>query len=439
MIKLRKDIQVLMNLERNKKILSLFDYYKTSSWVLVKDVITNKITEEEVNNRLSRKELFSKEIVFLIYYSLVNYIKNIYDRRPRSLFIGAGSGIFLYGEKTLDSYFPYKREDKEDVIYFLSADYPKRLYKNIKYIKTNNIVIHSFLFSPIRVLLTKVISFIKASNKFKFQIIVDFLKKNNIHVAKLTIFNAHMKFIAGNILYSVVLKPLRINKLYVVSSYSNSDIISVCKKKGIEIIEMQHGIVGEMHRGYNYKTKDVKLPTPNKIYVYNSFWEEELVKAGFYTKENIEVYGRLKYELLEVKDKKKIKSNFLVFTGQNSYIEEIIEFLKKSNKLLCDSKIILYYLPHPNEKGLNAIIESLKEYKGVKVIKNKKYTTEEYINKSLAHISLFSSCHFDALHYKGQTFVPNIIKNNLINYYIIKYSDKFIKINSIKEILDKIK
>jgi len=436
-----KDIVILAKIEKNFDVVSLFKYKDFSSWVAVKDALSTNLRKDGNPPEMvfPKKDLFSKEAFYLIFISTVNYVKNVLNRKPRSLFIGAGSGLFENEKQVLDSYFPYKEESTNDVIYFLNADYSKRLFKYKKHICKHNITIFSFIFSPLTFFLARIIFFFQKKKNISFDNIIQFLKREGFNIKIETLIWAHIKYISGYLLYFIVLRPLKINKVYVVSSYSNSDIIAVCKKRGIEIIEMQHGVVGETHRGYNYKLKDKRLPTPDMIYVYNSFWTKELLDAGFYSEKQIKEYGRLKYKLLEEQNFE-IEEKYIVFTGQNLHNDEIKEFLKTSNQLLIDNSIRMFYIPHPNEsqKAIDALQTYFAHCNSVVIIKEKKFSTEKYILDSIAHISLFSSCHFDAIHFKGITYIADIIDNNPMEYYVQEMDSRFIKINTITEIFKNI-
>ncbi len=435
-----KDIVLLRKTEQEvTHLCDIFGFKDTSSWVTVKSEITNIITHfnDNTQKNVAKNQLY--KFIYLSILSLGNYLKTVFDRKNKTLFVGAGSGLFTDQGKVLDSYFPYKEEKIENVLYWLSADIPNKLYAYKEYLKDNNIVIYSFIFSPFKILLLKLLFIFRKKKARNFQKISNFLDKHNVN--NYTLLKSHLKFVSGYLLYSVVLKLLKVNKLYVVSAYSNSDIVAVAKKRGIPVIEMQHGIIGVLHRGYNYALKDNKLPTPDMVYVYNEYWEEELLKAGFYTKDEIKVYGRLKYELLDSNATLESKSKFIVFTGQNCYLDKIVEFFKQSHQILLENDIKLYYLPHPNEikSDLDETEKSLENYKNIKIIKEREFTTENYIYHCVAHISLYSSCHFDAIHYKGLTFILDVMEDNIMDYYTESNPNKFIKIRKIEELLKVLK
>ncbi len=395
----------------------------SSSWIDVKNFLYSKSLDGIVATSVDNQKAFLNSIgMKLVFNSIISYFKNIFSKKD-TLFVGAGSGLMEFEGKTVDEYLP-KEIDLKRLVYWVSADYPQRLWRHIEYIKQNNIVIFSFLLAPFKVIFTKIFKYFST-----FDLALDGL---GFEVSKKELQYIHTKFIVSYYLYKIFLFPFSFKKAYIVSAYSNSPLIAVLKEKGVKIIEIQHGIIGPMHRGYNYAKKDSLLPTPDTVYVYNKFWKDELIEAGYYLPEQIEVKGRLKYELIK-KDIVLEDGRFIVFTGQGGFYNEINRLLKDATKVLKQKNIKLLYLPHPNESKEQ--LSQLHKSDVVEILSQKRYITEQYIYNALAHISVYSSCHFDAIHYKNKTFVFDIMKENPMHYYTKHYLDKFIAIKDIDEVL----
>jgi len=411
-------------------IIDILKYQKTTSWINIKNYLYSKSLQGVVKSAGSSiKDYLSKHGIYLLLISILNYFRYIFSNREKIVFVGAGSGLLEIDNKTLDEYLP-EELDKEDIIYLLSAEYPKKLIKHQKYIKQNHIIIYSFLIAPLVLIFSK----FKKNTHIECDNIISYLKENDFNITKDELEYIHKNFIVKYTLYNLFLKPLKIKKAFVVSAYSNTELISVLTKRGVEIIEIQHGLIGSMHRGYNYATKDKLLPTPNKIYVYNEFWKQELINAAYYRNEQIEIKGRLKYKLID-KNLQMYNNKFIVFTGQGGFYEEIRELFNHSLAFLQKEKIKLIYLPHPNEtiKDITNLKSNIIVSEFLKILEHKQYITEQYIYSSIAHISVYSSCHFDAIHYKNKTFVFDIMRDNPMNYYVKNFKDKFMTINSISE------
>lgn len=409
----------------NQSSISLCRFKNTTSWIDIKNYLYSKSLDSVVRGADDNTKAFmNTKGLLLAFSSIYNYAKSIFLRRD-VMFVGAGSGFLECKGETIDEYLP-KEIDPKRTVYLVSADYPQRLWKHLKYIKQNDIVIYSFLIAPFKVILAK---FVKRFVKLDFSL-VDTEFDGNVSQEELRYI--HGRFIVSYYLYKIFLFPFRLKKAYMVSAYSNSPMIAVLKEKGVEIVEIQHGIIGSMHRGYNYAVTDPLLSTPDRIYVYNEFWRDELIAAGYYKHGQIKIKGRLKYDLID-KDVMIENNRFIVFTGQGGFYNEINSFFESSDRYLKQKNVKLLYLPHPNESKKQ--LAQLRETEMIKILSEKKYITEQYIYNSIAHISVYSSCHFDAIYYKNKTFVFDIMDDNPMIYYIKNYPEMFIAITNISEVL----
>ena len=423
-------IDKLKNLEK-ENIIKFFKFKKFSSWIEIKNYLYANSLKSSIKLAVdNRKDFLNKNTFNIILLSITNYFKSV-RKKSDVLFVGAGSGIFEYENEIVDEYLPNELEER-NIIYFASADYPDRLLKYKAYLHKNSVIIHSFLVVPFRILLSK---FLKKQINIPRQKINALLSKYIDDFDIDSIFNAHIKFIANYYIYKILLKPFRLKRAYIVSAYTNSSLIAVLKEKGVEVIEIQHGFIGPMHRGYNYAFKSSLLPAPDKIYVYDDFWKNELIDAGFFEKNQIIIKERKKYSLVK-KDLNLFDKKFIVFTGQGGFYDKIAKFLKDNNEYILNNDIYFIYLPHPNE--INKDLSFLEINEHIKVLSEKKYITEQYIYNSLAHISVYSSCHFDAIHFKGKTFILDVLVDNPLKYYINKYPNRFFLINSIKDVFEKL-
>jgi len=422
-------INKLKKLEK-ENIIELLKFKNHSSWIEVKNYLYSISLKNVVKlTNDNKKDFMNFKSVKLIFLSIKNYFKSF--KKSNILFVGAGSGILEYEHQIIDEYLPKELENKQ-IIYFISADYPDRLLKYKNYLRKDNIIIYSFLVAPLRMFLLK---FMRKSFNLNQKTIKKLLSKylNEFNMKNINYF--HEKFVINYYIYKFLLYPFKVKKAYVVSAYTNSALIAVLKEKEVDVIEIQHGFIGPMHRGYNYAVKSNLLPTPDKIYVYNDFWKKELIDAGFFEENQIFIKGRKKYDLIKT-DISIFEKKFIVFTGQGGFYDKIMKFLKENSEYLIKKDIYLIYLPHPNE--INRDLSFLEINENIKVLKNKEYITEQYIYNSIAHISVYSSCHFDSIHYKNKTFILNIMKDNPLNYYIKKYPNKFILIDNIKDIFESI-
>lgn len=54
---------------------------------------------------------------------------------------------------------------------------------------------------------------------------------------------------------------------------------------------------------------------------------------------------------------------------------------------------------------------------------------------SVAHVSIYSSCHFDSVHYLGKTYVFDALPENIMHYYAKRAPEKFVLIKSYADLI----
>ena len=223
-------------------------------------------------------------------------------------------------------------------------------------------------------------------------------------------------------------------ELYVVSAYSNSEQCAAARSRKALIHEIQHGVIGSVHRGYNYCTKCRLLPTPDKVIVYDEFWKSELKMAGYFLEEDILIYKRLKYLIAE-KEKSLKLGPYYVFTGQGLLGDKVAAFLFGVLSAIPEKFVV--YVPHPTESQeyIDNLSQPLSSFRNFIVGRNVGVSTERLIQDSLGHISIYSSCHFDAVTLLGRTFVLDVIPGNVMDYYIEISSTTFIRVKNPEDFL----
>jgi len=428
---------LLAHLETDFAAVNAFRYRNTSSWVRMKSVIQGLLSNSGEMPLNARNTLGSNGLI-LFFMSAGNYVRGLRWRRGKSvIYVGAGSGLFAYGGEVKDSYFPYADLSPDECLYWLSADSPEKLMRYRDYLVRNEAVIFSYIIAPLSALFARFVR-LKSSNFDKAAAggIADEVRKSSYALADEAIARNHALFIARYWLFRLLLPKRGIKKAYIVSAYSYSEICAVLKERGVEIIELQHGLIGPEHRGYNYAVRDERLPTPDSVNVYNDFWKQELVDAGYYPQDRIRATGRLKYEL--IRRDLRFERRFVVFTGQGLLLDEIIRFLDEGARFIADRRIDLdlLYLPHPNEgkSDIERMRKALRNCATIKIGHPGGATTEECIYYSAAHVSIYSSCHFDALFFKNKSYVFDVMENNPMKYYMEKYPEKFIRIHRLADI-----
>lgn len=424
-------IKKLAEIESALNPCEIFKYKNTTSWINVKNYLYAKSLPDSIKEG-GMEGYISVTGVYLIFLSIVNYVKLVFRMRVSDLYVGAGSGLFYHKNTSLDSYIPTSKINNNSLIYLLSADLPEKLIQHRDYLKSHNVIIVSYLLAPLKIILTNIFKrFIRVNVPDDFFLE---LKKVGVLVKEEELSEIHARFIISYHLYKIFLLPLRISKGYVVSAYSNTELISILRERCVEVNELQHGLIGSIHRAYNYKCHSQLLPTPDNVFVYNNFWKKELEDAGYFRTDQIKVLGRLKYSLIDfnfiVYGKR-----FVVFTGQGGFYDELLKFFIEAEPILLKNNVELFYIPHPNEGGekFKLFSKRINNLRSSHIVLNNEHTTEQYIYNSIAHVSVYSSCHFDSIHYKKKTYIFDVMQDNPMYYYTKKYPEQYILLKDFEE------
>ena len=439
---LTNDVKTLQNIEQHEDVISIFSYeQRSTAWISIKQLLTEKMYDSNVRlNTGSKKDILSISGFKQVLSSLKHFMVNTKNKEKRNLFLGASTGLFFHEQKVKDTYFPYYENSPDNVIYMLNCGNLSELSKFENYTKNHNIVIENYLLVIIKKLYSKLLT--KTIPNKKINKIKDFcltLEKYGINAPYTLILHRYAEFVAGYKLYRWFFSKLNIDKAYIVSAPTKSDMVAALKSLDIKTIEIQHGVVGKLHRGYNFAFQQAPLiPTVDEIHVYNQFWKNEIIHAGYFHNEQIKVVGRLKYDIVH-HNIDTLNFKYIIFTGQGAFFEQIIAFFKSSDALLTSKNIKMFYKAHPRElkNETNTFKEKIKMLKCCSFYEGE-HTTEELIKNSLAHISVFSSCHFDAIYFKEKTYILDVMDNNIMNYYAQIAPQNFVKIKNIEEILENV-
>jgi hypothetical protein len=60
----------------------------------------------------------------------------------------------------------------------------------------------------------------------------------------------------------------------VVVSYGKETFIEACKRNGVPVVELQHGVIYKEHYGYSYPEGETKETFPDYLFTFGEFWNE---------------------------------------------------------------------------------------------------------------------------------------------------------------------
>lgn len=413
----------LDEIESKEHLIDLFKHDEYNSWIHVKyGIFRNVINLNQINKKKEIKAIFLLSI-------LKNFFFKFKRNKSKQLFFGSTRGLLQSLNGIIDIYLIKDVVKKSETKMFMTLNSFEDIQKFNSYINENEIVfdnlhynLHSKLFKN------------KIKSKNDYSEIIQLFKKNKISITSNTIKKLHDDYISKYNYYLRLIKKFKnAQNAIIVSSHSKTFITAALKKQKIKVIEVQHGIIGRSHIGYNLKCDTKKLPIPDILYVYNDFWKNEILLCNF-TK-NIKLFPYYKYENINPLINK-INKPYILFTGQGYFYKEIKKFIQSGISFLKENHLSFIYKPHPSEDNKSSEIKALSEiYNPIVQYDEPLFSTEYLIKYSSAHISIKSSCHFDAVSIIGKTYILEIdgYKNNLLDYKK-QFPDNFDSITKLSDL-----
>lgn len=238
--------------------------------------------------------------------------------------------------------------------------------------------------------------------------------KSALHV----FFHSFLKF------YSV-LKDSGVEKIIYTVHYHNEGIVAAAEKLGIEIIEMQHGLISANDLYYCYpeslKSKLINAFFPSKILLFGQYWKGVLSKGAEWKTDQLQIIGSVLPTQNSVPEGFS-KQNLILLASQKTMAFQYIPRIEKLLRHLeahPDWKVLLKL--HPLEKEL-AKYEALKhpQLELLPLVSN----LNEYLEKCKIQISIYSTTLYDAAGYEvvnfcwqgdglGFDYAENIIKEGV--------------------------
>ena len=226
--------------------------------------------------------------------------------------------------------------------------------------------------------------------------------------------------------YHFLLKIKRIKKVILVVSYYNMPLIFAAKKLGIEVIEMQHGVISKYHLGYHYPYYETDF-FPDKLLTFSKFWNSS---ATF--PKNLKIIAVGNNFLYTKKDNIKKEKKTILIVSQTTISEKLRKFILDNIKQLENYKI--YFKVHPNEfNNYESKFKDLLEYKNITIITNEQ-TIHDLQNFCEYQIGIYSTAIYEGIERKCKTLLLNdtgieymeqLLNENLA--ILIDYNDELVE------------
>jgi hypothetical protein len=210
-----------------------------------------------------------------------------------------------------------------------------------------------------------------------------------------------------------------------VSDPGEYNIVAAAKELGLKVIEFQHGFIDRYHTAYSWSAYALpykaSMPIPDRIFLYGVHWQQELTANGFWREELCPV-GSLRmdqYRKIKAMNKggKEEDVYTIVLTTQGMDVEGVIAFV--SDFLAAASGQLnyrLYIRLHPDyETDKSPYVGAFRTNNHVQVLLgNEQPSTFELLTRAHLHLSISSTCHYDALGLGVPTVILPFVTHEII-------------------------
>ena len=243
--------------------------------------------------------------------------------------------------------------------------------------------------------------------------------------------------------YSILFKWLRPKAIFAINQVGGG-ITAAANRENIDLYEFQHGFFNRNKPDYHFPKYFLefkeKIPLPDKIITFGSFFSKIILSSGFWQSNNLIEVGNLEIERYRKQNQHKNDNQIkriLIILQPSCYVEfkEILESLRTEN--LQELQIVLK--PHPAEST-----DRCKWYKkfseqnpGNFIYEESKSSILEIMTSVDAVAGFHSTSLFEAAALGKDVFIFSFSEGNDLqtmieediksHFHIIQRSDEFVK------------
>ncbi len=204
--------------------------------------------------------------------------------------------------------------------------------------------------------------------------------------------------------------------IFLVVYYTNMALISACKKKNIEVVEIQHGTTSPYHLGYNFPSKPSLSYFPDKFYSFGEYWIDTLDFP--LSKDRVIPFGfNHLYQLVNNHKPFNKNINQILFISQGSISKKIFSFATYFAKEKPSFEVI--FKLHPGESYKEYYSEIIKNERidNLILIKNEK-TIYDLLNSVVFVAGVYSTALFESLLFGCKAFVLGINGSEYVEEFV---------------------
>ena len=212
----------------------------------------------------------------------------------------------------------------------------------------------------------------------------------------------YLNFYIAFLLWKLIFQLLKPKAIRLFVWYGKEQIIAAAKTLGIEVSDIQHGIIYQSHPFYNRCKNDSITNShyllPNNCYVYGEYWRSLLIKSGWQPN-SVKITG---YFLDTSTSGIDIETPYILYTSQPHVTDLIISHIQSIKEQAAVKGINIVIAPHPSESVAAyapIISEKIKMYSAI--------DSYDLLNHCLVHISVSSTLLWEAMLFGKSSYVLN--------------------------------
>lgn len=227
-----------------------------------------------------------------------------------------------------------------------------------------------------------------------------------------------------------LLKKLKPEFVLLSVSQSHAGLILAARRLGIPSLEIQHGLITPDHRVYDWPISMINDPDstiPDQLLVWGEYWQELMLRNGYWTKERLPIAGNPKFDLVAkgFVHNPRQEGTVLLFSSNAFVAKEGAAFILKTLELLGpnDSEGVSFWIKlHPNEKEATAYSELTHNFPDhVRIIAHAEMNFYDALKHAHIHISGFSISIYESV----GLGVPTLVLDVLGSADVFKFDPQF--------------
>jgi hypothetical protein len=198
-------------------------------------------------------------------------------------------------------------------------------------------------------------------------------------------------------------------------------MVAAAKERQIRVLELQHGIFPKCHSAYSWTEYAVpyrnRMPLPNALLVYGEYWREELSEGGFWG-DGLCAVGSPRLDRYRAQGRAVQVVPTVVWTSQGINVPQAIAFIKavvRERPPAEEYRLVIKLHPVYDEVHADDYRAAFAAHHGVTVVAGgEDPSTFDLLSSASLHLSVSSTCHYDALGLGVPTVVIPLANHEIV-------------------------